>query len=133
MIDVCCAIILNDEGQILVAQRSSSMSLPLKMEFPGGKIEPGESPEACLIREIKEELNVDIQVLSAIKSNRHVYPEFSIHLIPFICRIISGEVTLREHISYDWLEASALPDCDWAAADVPIVLNYLDSLKNQPN
>ncbi|RQO74044.1 8-oxo-dGTP diphosphatase MutT [Pedobacter sp. KBW06] len=129
MIDVCCAIIVSEEGKILVAQRSARMLLPLKMEFPGGKIEPGESAEACLIREIKEELNVEIQILSERAAHQHVYPEFSIRLIPFVCRIIAGDVVLREHASYSWLETSALPACDWAAADIPIVNDYLDSLE----
>lgn len=128
MIDVCCAIIVSEEGKVLVAQRSARMLLPLKMEFPGGKIEPGESAEACLIREIKEELNVEIQILSERTAHQHVYPEFSIRLIPFVCRIIAGDVVLREHASYSWLETSALPACDWAAADIPIVNDYLDSL-----
>ena len=128
MIDVCCAIIVDEEGKVLVAQRSARMLLPLKMEFPGGKIEPGEAAEACLIREIKEELNVDIQILSERAAHQHVYPGFSIRLIPFVCRIIAGDVVLREHASYSWMETSALPACDWAAADIPIVEDYLDSL-----
>lgn len=128
MIEVCCAIIVDEEGSVLVAQRSARMLLPLKMEFPGGKIEPGESAEACLIREIREELNVDIQILSERSAHQHVYPEFAIRLIPFVCRIIAGNVVLKEHASYSWMETSALPGCDWAAADIPIVNDYLDSL-----
>lgn len=127
MIDVCCAIIIDEEGKVLVAQRSANMLLPLKMEFPGGKMEPGESAEACLIREIKEELNVDIQILSERTAHQHVYPEFSIRLIPFVCRIVAGDVVLKEHASYSWMETSALQGCDWAAADIPIVNDYLDS------
>lgn len=129
MIDVCCAIIVDEEGKVLVTQRSSSMALPLKMEFPGGKIEEGESPEECLIREIKEELDVDIEVLSAAKYHEYVYPGFSIRLIPFVCRISGGNISLKEHAAYIWTETSALPDCDWAAADIPVVNDYLDSLK----
>lgn len=130
MIDVCCALIVNEDGKVLVAQRSERMSLPLKMEFPGGKIESGESPEACLIREIKEELNVDIAVLSALGRHNHVYPDFAIRLIPFICKIISGTVELKEHVAYQWLIPDELPFCDWAAADIAVVNDYLSTLKN---
>ena len=126
MIDVCCAIIVNETNQVLVAQRSKSMSLPLKMEFPGGKIERGESAEECLLREIKEELNVDVQILSAMPAHEYQYPDLSIRLIPFICKIIGGEIELREHSAYYWFNTDELITCDWAEADVPILKGYLD-------
>lgn len=128
MIDVTCAIIVNEDGQVLVTQRSAEMKLPLKMEFPGGKIEPGETAEQCLVREIKEELNLDIEILRDMPSNVHRYPDFSIRLIPFICRISDGNIVLKEHISWHWMEAVRLPGLDWAAADVPVMVNYLKAI-----
>jgi NTP pyrophosphohydrolases including oxidative damage repair enzymes len=128
MINVTCAIIVDDANSILVTQRSASMKLPLKIEFPGGKIEEGETPSECLIREIKEELNLDVEILFEMPANIHHYVEFSINLIPFVCKVIGGSIELREHVSYQWLNSSELLDQDWAEADVPIVENYLNSL-----
>nr|WP_294874041.1 (deoxy)nucleoside triphosphate pyrophosphohydrolase [uncultured Pedobacter sp.] len=128
MINVTCAIIVDDTNSVLVTQRSASMKLPLKIEFPGGKIEEGETPSECLVREIKEELNLDIKILFEMPANIHHYVEFSINLIPFVCKVIGGSIELREHESYQWLNSSELLDQDWAEADVPIVENYLSSL-----
>lgn len=128
MIDVCCAIIVNEQGHVLVAQRSEKMSMPLKMEFPGGKVEKGESPENCLIREIEEELNVKVCILSQQHSHVHHYPDFSIRLIPFICRLLSGNLELKEHHAVEWVIPEKLMNCDWAAADIPVVKDYLNSL-----
>ncbi|WEK17451.1 MAG: (deoxy)nucleoside triphosphate pyrophosphohydrolase [Candidatus Pedobacter colombiensis] len=128
-IDVTCAIIENKLGQVLVTQRSAQMKLPLKMEFPGGKVEPDESPEESLIREIKEELNLDIEIVFGMAANRHSYPDFSINLIPFICRIKGGVIVLSEHTAFDWVGVDKLMSLDWAEADIPIVSNYIRKKK----
>ncbi|HKG06084.1 MAG TPA: (deoxy)nucleoside triphosphate pyrophosphohydrolase [Pedobacter sp.] len=128
MIEVACAIIVNTSRQILVTQRSAAMKLPLKMEFPGGKVEPGETPAECLLREIREELNLEIRIVAGMPANEHAYPDFSIRLIPFVCEIIGGNIILKEHLCYKWLEAKDLPRLDWAAADIPVVKNYIDLL-----
>lgn len=125
MIHVTCAIIVDREKNVLVTQRSAAMSMPLKMEFPGGKIEPGENPETCLIREIKEELDLEINVISEMPAHIHSYPEIDINLIPFICEVKSGTIRLKEHAAYYWLSPNQLVDLDWAAADIPILKNYL--------
>lgn len=131
MIDVCCGIIVDENGSVLVAQRSERMSLPLKMEFPGGKLEAGESPEKALIRELKEELNIGVEVVYGMEAQEYSYPDFSIRLIPFVCRIISGEIELREHLAFKWLQPELLLECDWAPADIPIVKNYQDKIAQQ--
>lgn len=125
MIKVTCALIIDNQSRILAAQRSQVMSLSLKWEFPGGKIESDETPEDCLIREIKEELNVEIQIIKALPPNTHIYPKITIELIPFICEHISGEIILKEHAQYRWLHTNELLALDWADADVPIVKHYL--------
>lgn len=130
MIEVCCAIIVNEEGKVLVTQRSATMSMPLKMEFPGGKIEPGESPEECLIREIKEELDLTIEIIAPGPASPYQYPEFFILLHPFVCRIVAGKILLKEHVAYAWMEPSDLLNCDWAEADIPIVHQYLNPSNN---
>ncbi|XHR94458.1 (deoxy)nucleoside triphosphate pyrophosphohydrolase [Mucilaginibacter sp. UC70_90] len=121
MIKVTCAIIVNAGGLVFAAQRSATMSLPLKWEFPGGKIEPGETAEACLIREIKEELHVDVEIVSSLPANTHQYPNVTIQLIPFVCRITSGQIVLKEHFDFKWLHKDELLALDWAEADVAVV------------
>jgi 8-oxo-dGTP diphosphatase len=131
MLLVACAIILNNQNKVLACQRSANMHLALKWEFPGGKIEENETAEDCLIREIKEELNIEIQILEQKSVNDHHYPDKSIRLIPFICRHLSGEISLKEHKDFKWLDKSNLLDLDWAAADLPILNEYLQTNSNQ--
>lgn len=107
------------------------MPLPLKWEFPGGKIEVGEMPEACLIREIKEELNIDIQIKSSMSTYEYQYPDKLIRLIPFICSQIGGEIYLNEHAEYKWLDAKELLNMDWAEADVRVIEEYLAQNKEK--
>ncbi len=126
MIEVTCAIIEHD-NKVLVTQRSEKMALPLKWEFPGGKIEKGETAEACLIREILEELHINIKISKQLNSNTHQYSETkTIILIPFICELIDGEIKLTEHANFLWLSKSELSNLDWAEADVPILNEYLN-------
>ena len=125
-IHVACAIIERN-GHVLAAQRSASMSLPLKWEFPGGKIDPGETPEQCLKRELREELDVTISVGSALAPVTHRYPTFTVTLYPFICAMEQGEIILREHAAITWLPPGELLSLDWAEADGPILAEYTRS------
>ena len=127
MIKVTCALIINKEERILVAQRSNNMNLPLKWEFPGGKIEANETPEACLIREIKEELNISVKIIKGLPTNIHVYPNITIELMPFICNHVKGDIILKEHADFKWLHKNELLALDWADADVPIVKYYIST------
>lgn len=124
MIHVSCAILIKD-NKVLVCQRSSSMSLPLKWEFPGGKIEAGESKENCLKREIKEELHIDIDIIESLTPNVHHYSNFSITLYPFICEVKGGELKKTEHAQILWVDEEELMAFDWAEADIPIVKEFL--------
>lgn len=101
------------------------MKLPLKWEFPGGKIEIGESKEACILREVKEELNLSIQVIQALTMVSHSYPDFSLCLYPFICELIAGDLNPLEHAQVHWVASTELRNYDWAAADIPILEEYL--------
>lgn len=92
-IKVACAIIEN-RGKVFAAQRSATMSLPLKWELPGGKIDEEESPEECLRRELSEELGIEVAAVQAMPQTTHHYQAFAITLYPFICEIISGTITL---------------------------------------
>lgn len=120
MIKVVCAII-EFEDKILIAQRSETMSLPLKWEFPGGKIEEDENKEEALEREIYEELKMKVKVNEALTSVEHHYPDFSITLYPFLCEVKSNEFVKTEHKEIKWEKKENLHRYDWAAAVIPIV------------
>ncbi|WP_162342542.1 (deoxy)nucleoside triphosphate pyrophosphohydrolase [Cyclobacterium salsum] len=124
MIKVTCALIERN-GETLVVQRSEKMQLPLKWEFPGGKMEVGESEEDCILREIKEELNIDIKLVHRLTPSAFKYPTKNIYLIPFLASHIGGELKLAEHKSYKWLRKDRLTRLDWAEADIPIMNEYL--------
>jgi 8-oxo-dGTP diphosphatase len=117
---VVCAIITID-NKILVVQRNRTMTLPLKWEFPGGKIEPNETEEECITREIKEELNIEITLLKKLESSIYKYPTITIELIPFLANYEKGTINLKEHIQYKLLKKEELSSLDWAEADLPIV------------
>jgi 8-oxo-dGTP diphosphatase len=123
-LQVACAIIERN-GLILCAQRSATMSLPLKWEFPGGKIESGETAENCLYRELQEEMGIKISVGGKLVTATHYYATFSVTLHPFCCSIASGDITLHEHAAIKWLKPEELPSLDWAEADLPIITDYL--------
>ncbi len=125
MINVTCAIIINEE-KILVTQRSEKMKLPLKWEFPGGKLESGESEKECIKREINEEINIEIEVVEKLSNSVFDYGTFQINLIPFLSKYISGEIILSEHKDYKWLKKSELLLLDWAEADLPILNELLN-------
>jgi len=119
-IEVTCALLM-DGQQVLVTQRSEHMPHPGKWEFPGGKIRSGESPEKCIIREIREELGIGITVWELLPTVIHSYGKEKIKLIPFICRWVEGEIHLAEHHSFRWVHLDDLEHLDWLEADVEIV------------
>ena len=127
-IHVSCAIIEQD-GKVLSTQRSEAMSLPLKWEFPGGKINDGESPEECLTRELHEELGIAVIISRSLAPITHKYPIFMLTLYPFVCRITTGEIVLHEHKALTWLPPDKLHELDWAAADYPLIEDYRRSLR----
>lgn len=96
------------------------MSMPLKWEFPGGKVEKDESLEAALIREIDEELSLTITLVEALSPVTHEYSDFRIHLMPYLAEVKSGQLLLLEHQDYKWLEPKEMLMLDWADADLPI-------------
>lgn len=125
MLTVVCAIIYVG-NKILVTQRSQKMKLPLKWEFPGGKLENDESEIECIKREIKEELNIEIRIIKRLSSSLHNYEDFTIHLIPYVVEYESGEIILTEHAAFQLLEKHNLNLLDWAEADLPILREILN-------
>lgn len=127
-IHVTCAII-EREVLVLAAQRSAIMSMPYKWEFPGGKIDPGESAAQCLRREILEELGIQIVVGESLPAKTHDYPTFTVTLYPFVSAIETGEMALHEHVAITWLPPDKLHTLDWAEADLPVIRSYLDECR----
>ena len=127
IIQVVGAAIINDNGELLCAQRGYG-SLIGKWEFPGGKIEKGETDQQALVREIKEELNINIEVEELIDENYNEYPDRNINLKVYKCKFVSGEINDTEHQALKWTKPEEIEKLDWAEADKPIVETYLDSL-----
>lgn len=121
---VTCAII-EDQGHILAVQRAAHKQQGLLWEFPGGKVEPDETAEQCIIREIQEELNILIKPRRQLSAHIHAYEWGSIELIPFICEWQEGTITLHEHKTARWVLPSALLTLEWSPADIAVVKTYL--------
>ena len=125
---VVAAIIINNE-KILCVQRNVSkfVYISKKYEFPGGKVEPGETEVEALEREIYEELEMKISVQSDYMIVDYVYPDFEITMHSYICHIDTPSLTLTEHMDFRWLSKDELGHLDWAAADIPIVKKLMKS------
>lgn len=120
LVEVVGAVIVRD-GRILCAQRGNEGALPGKWEFPGGKIEHGESPHGALVRELAEELLCEVTVGDLVTTTVHEYDFATISLTTFMCELLAGEPVLTEHQAVVWLDPSALHSLDWAPADLPAV------------
>ncbi|OZI13359.1 8-oxo-dGTP diphosphatase MutT [Bacillaceae bacterium SAS-127] len=113
--------VIVEEGKILCAQRGEGKTLALKWEFPGGKIEQGESPEEALRREIEEEMRCQIEIGEQVEHTVYEYDFGIVHLTTFFCRIVEGEPVLTEHVAVKWLAPHELTSLDWAPADIPAI------------
>jgi len=125
-VHVACALIERN-GLVLAAQRSAVMNLPLKWEFPGGKLEAGESAAECLQRELVEEMGITIAVGRPLPLHTHSYDTFTVTLYPFVCTMGSDTITLHEHAAMAWLPPDELHTLDWAEADWPVLEAYVQS------
>jgi 8-oxo-dGTP diphosphatase len=123
---VVCAVIEDGRGQVLVAQRPAHKHLGLKWEFAGGKVEPGETPEAALVREIHEELGCLVTLRRALPRFTHDYGTVAIEMIPFVCTLAPGSPAPhpQEHVAIRWVTLPELKSLDLAPADWPVVESY---------
>lgn len=127
MINVVAAIIINEEGKILITQRNLKKSQGGLWEFPGGKIESGETKEQAIVREIKEELDVNIRADQYIDEKVFNYPEKDINLIAIKCSILNGNIVLKEHEDAKWVTSDELVNYNFAPADEFIINTLLNN------
>jgi mutator mutT protein len=123
---VVAAIIIND-GKVFATQRGYG-EFKDGWEFPGGKIDAGETPEEALVREIKEELDTEVEVKELLETVEYDYPKFHLSMDCFICKIKAGELVLKEHEASKWLTKETLDSVEWLPADLGLIEkieNYL--------
>ncbi len=119
--DVVCGVIEDLEGRYLACLRPKGKHLGGQWEFPGGKVDSGETPVAALIREMREELSVDVRVVSSLTPVIWAYPDRTIRLLPFRCSIVGGELHANEHETLLWCAPENFHTLPWADADLPIL------------
>lgn len=126
MIPVAAAVIFKEQ-QLLIARRAQHKSQAGFWEFPGGKIEMGETPEACLLRELKEELAIEVKVNYFLMESVHHYDQISIVLKAYHCSYSRGDIQLQDHDKIEWISPSEFNQYNFAPADRPF-LPYLISI-----
>lgn len=129
MIEVVCGIIGDGKGSYLACQRPEGKHLGGLWEFPGGKVDPGETPQAALVRELMEELGVLVEVGEALEPVIWSYERTTIRLSPFHCQITEGEPRAIEHQQLRWSVPAEFSSLHWADADLPI----LEQLRPMPS
>lgn len=124
-----CALI-DPDHRVLLAKRPEGKSMAGLWEFPGGKVEKNETPEACLIRELKEELNLDIieNCLAPLTFASHAYPDFHLLMPLYVCRVWNGMPQPRENQTLKWVRAADFGNFEMPAADLPLVAFLRDYL-----
>lgn len=124
-----CALV-DADNRVLIAQRPQGKSMPGLWEFPGGKVEPGETPEACLIRELGEELGIVTwhSCLAPLSFASHTYDDFHLLMPLYVCRRWEGSIEAREHQALKWVRANRLREFDMPPADEPLIPALIDLL-----
>lgn len=121
MLEVAAALIYNVKGEILICQRPEGKNCALLWEFPGGKQESGEALTDCLIRECREELNIELAIEKEITETTYQYPAFTVHLTFYQAKIISGEPEKKEHLDLRFVRVHDLPEYIFCPADAAII------------
>lgn len=119
IVRVAAAVII-DKGRVFATQRGYG-EYKDGWEFPGGKIEPGETPEEAIVREIMEELDADIEPVKLIDTVEYDYPGFHLSMDCYLCRLKSENIMLKEHEAARWLDKSSLYDVEWLPADLGLI------------
>ena len=119
---VVAAVVLREKKILCVRKTQNTKEyISSKWEFPGGKVEHGENQIQALKREIREELQLEIENIEFLMTVEHTYPDFHLVMHAYTCEISSGGPVLTEHVDMKWLSVEELDQLDWAAADIPIV------------
>lgn len=126
-VNVVAAIIINN-NKVFATQRGYG-EFKDGWEFPGGKIESGETPQEALVREIKEELDTEIEIKDFLKTVEYDYPKFHLSMDCFYCRIKSGELVLKEHEAAKWLTVETLDSVEWLPADEGLISDIKNHMK----
>ena len=115
-------VIRNEKGEILCTLRDQGKYdyVSFKWEFPGGKIEEGETNEQTLVRELHEELDIDVKINRFIYQVEHDYPDFHLSMAVYGCELVSKQIKMNVHKGIKWLKPENLMELDWAAADLPV-------------
>ncbi len=121
MIEVVCGVIGNDRGELLACLRPAGKHLGGRWEFPGGKVDPGETPPQSLARELCEELAIVVEVGDALSPVVWSDGEMAIRLLPYRCRIVGGTLTPLEHERIAWCSRANFHELPWAGADLPVL------------
>ena len=124
MIHVTAALI-TQEDKVLIARKRVGKPLAGYWEFPGGKVEAGETKEACLIRELKEEMGIDIEVGTYVGVSEYDYGDKVVALYGYIAKLLKGKIQLTDHDTYEWVEVSKMLEYPLAPADIPLAKAYL--------
>ena len=120
MINVVAALIYKDDCVLIAKRATGDNDVINKWEFPGGKVEDGESEKQAIEREIKEEFDIEIKANRYLVNNVHNYPSKTVNLKLYECKYISGEINLHDHFDYKWVNLKELLDYDLATADIPL-------------
>ncbi len=130
-VHVVGAIIENEKNEILCALRGPDMTLPNYWEFPGGKIEKGETKKEALTREIKEELDCLIKVNEQVEDTTYEYDKIIVRLETFMAEVISGTPVISEHAEIKWITRPELSKLNWAPADIPAIEKLTNIITNK--
>jgi 8-oxo-dGTP diphosphatase len=124
-IRVVAALLQREDGKVLITQRRPQAFMPLKWEFPGGKVEPGETDQQALARELKEELDIEVEVGGHFMGLKHAYPDFEVDFQVYSCSIVSGDLRKLAVNDYRWVAISDLETFEFPPADQPTVEQLL--------
>ena len=131
LITTVAGVIKNEKGEVLCTLRDTGKYeyVSLKWEFPGGKVEEGETQQQTLARELQEELEIEVEIGDFFYQVEHDYPDFHLSMAVYECKLISSELKMNVHKGIKWLQPKDMMELDWAAADIPVAEKVYNNYK----